>query len=341
MLLGILLLLHTGARWPWSPDAEFVSVVTGWPIGSSWDTSVGWLAPAWLGITGSVEWAAVWVGVVLVSLVVTITRARVVLGDLGARVFLLAIAASALPSRLSGWLGFYDSLLISGALLVTVLGPRTWWIGAVLLASANPEMGLVGGICALLVGLGLKEHWVTLRGIGVTVTSALIIAVVSVIRVTSSAGGGPSRFELLLTNTSRALNLNLSWLPLTVATMFAGAWLLVALIVLSPAQTSRRWLALAGLVVLPVAFTLVTLDGSRVAIGTSVLAFLMGTRVWLERNPATRPGTAPGPVNEVLVAGLTLLALLVPAISILAYSPQADFYPPWEFIAQIRAALAT
>lgn len=339
-LLALLLFLHTGFRWPWHPDAEFLSVVSGWPSGSSWDTSVGWLTPAWLGFDGSLEWPAVWAGVILISLAVTITRARSLLGNVGGRLFLLAIAASAIPFRLSGWLGFYDVLLIAGALLITVLGPRTWWIGAVLLASANPEMGLVGGAAALLVGRGLKARWVTIRGVGVVVTSTLIIVTVSLIRLTSSPGGGPSRFELLFTNAQRALTVNLSWLPLIVATMFAGAWLLVVLITLTPGRTSLRLLTLSGLVVLPLFFTLVTLDGSRVAIGTSVLAFLLGTRVWIERNPATQPGVRPGPVNETLIAGLAFLALLVPAVSILAYSPQADFYPPWEFIAQIREALA-
>lgn len=339
VLLALLVTLHTGLRWPWNPDTEFLAVAAGWPSGSSWDTSIGWLTPAWLGFDGPLDWPVVWAGVILVSLIVTITRARALLGDIGGRLFLLVIAASAIPYRLSGWLGFYDGLLISGALLVVVLGPRTWWIGAVLLASANPEMGLVGGAAALLVGLGLQARWVVIRGAGVIVASTLIIVIVTLVRITSSPSGGPSRFELLFTNAQRALTVNLSWLPLTVATMFAGAWLLVVLITLSPRRTSLRLLTLAGLVVLPLCFTLVTLDGSRVAIGTSVLAFLLGTRVWIERTPSTQYGSLPGPVNETLIAGLAFLALLVPAISILAYSPQADFYPPWQFIAQIRAVL--
>jgi hypothetical protein len=340
-LLTTLVLLHTGFRWPWHPDAEFLSVASGWPLGSSWDTSIGWLAPAWLGFTGSSEWVAIWVGITLISLAVTVTRARGLLGNVGARIFLLAIAASPIPYRLSGWLGFYDGLLLSGALLVAALGPRTWWIGAVLLSSANPEMGLIGGAAAALVGSGMKARWVTIRGLGVMVASSLLIAAVSVVRFTSSPVGGPGRFELLITNAPRALLLNLSWLPLTVATMFGGAWLLVVLVLLSPRRTSKRLLTCIGLVVLPLCFTLVTLDGSRVAIGTSVLAFLLGTRVWLERNPVTCPGASSGPANETLVAGLAFLALLVPAISILAYSPQADFYPPWEFVAQIRQVLGT
>jgi hypothetical protein len=340
ILLFVVVVLHTGARWPWTPDEEFLAVARNWPGGSGWDTSIGWLAPARLGISGELGWSMLWIAVIAGSIVVSVICARWTMGDPYARVFLLAIAASSIPFRLTGWIGFYDGLFLSGVLLSAVLGPRLWWIGAVMLAAANPEMGVVAGLAALLVGFGLRSPLVMRRGTGALGLSVLLIALVTIARLLGDAPGVESRLQLLSANSVTSVTSNIGWWPLTVATMFAGAWLVVVVVIVTPARIRGKCLVALGLVVIPLAFTLVTLDGTRVAVASSSLAFVLGVREW--RRSAQESLDAQGPPVGVfpLMAILLILAVFTPAVSVLPYSPSADFYPPWAVISQLREVVA-
>lgn len=342
-VLGVLLVvvLHTGARWPWTPDAEFLAVARNWPGGSGWDSSLGWLAPARVGITGGIGWSALWIGVIAVSVVVTVVRARRAMGDPYARVFLLAIAASSIPFRLTGWIGFYDGLFLSGVLLIAVLGRRSWWIGAVMVASANPEMGAVAGLAATLVGLGLQSAHVTRRGAGALGLSAVFIVLVSLARLLGDAPGTESRLQLLFANAANSFASNIGWLPLTVASMFAGAWIVVIAVVLTPSRVSQRLMVFLGLIVIPLLFTLITLDGTRVAVASSSLAFVLASREWLHRSRESSDAQGRSTALYPIMALLLILALLTPAVSVLPYSPSADFYPPWAVLSQVRDAVAS
>jgi hypothetical protein len=40
------------------------------------------------------------------------------------------------------------------------------------------------------------------------------------------------------------------------------------------------------------------------------------------------------------MAILLILAVFTPAVSVLPYSPSADFYPPWAVISQLREVVA-
>ena len=105
-LLG---LLHIGARLPWQPDAPFMGVATSWPSGSSWDSSIGWvLIPDRLGLTTPPWWTlAWWILLIITGLVVAVT-ARRRFQPTNARIFILGIAASAIPLTMLGRLGFYE-----------------------------------------------------------------------------------------------------------------------------------------------------------------------------------------------------------------------------------------
>ena len=338
---GLLLILvfHTGARWPWTPDAEFLAVARNWPAGSGWDSSIGWLAPARVGISGEIGWILLWTSIITASTVVTVVSARRTMGNPYARVFLLAVAASSIPVRLTGWIGFYDGLFLSGVLLVAVLGSRLWWIGAVMIAGANPEMGVCAGLAGLLVGRGLQSTLVTRRSVGVLGLSVLVTLLVSLARLVSDAPGSESRLKLLLVNVADSFTSNIEWWPLTVSSMFAGAWIIVIVVTLTPSRVARRWLVFVGLVVIPLMFTLITLDGTRVAVASSSLAFVLAVRDWLcTSRESLRIQSSP--VILFPVIGLLLvLALLTPAVSVLPYSPTADFYPPWAVLTQMRDAV--
>ncbi len=340
--LGLLLLvlLHTGLRWPWTPDAEFLAVAQNWPAGSGWDSSIGWIGPARLGITGGSSWALLWISLIAASLTITFICARRTMGDPYARIFLLAVAASSIPFRLTGWIGFYDGLFLSGALLAVVLKGRLWWGGAIMIATANPEMGVIAGLSALLTGVGLQSSLVVRRGTGVLGMSALLLVFVSVTRLAANTPASESRLALLHRNLDESFTLNIGWWPLTIATMFAGGWIIVFTMIMTPALAMRRWLVLIGLVVFPLIFTLFTLDGSRVAVVSSSLAFVLAVREWLHRVRTSSVAQNPPAVLFPLMVLLSILALLTPAVSVLPYSPTADFYPPWDVLAQLREALA-
>lgn len=338
-LIGLAVMLHVGFRWPWSPDAPFLGVVDAWPGGSGWDTSVGWLAPAWLGLARGPLWAIFWLTVLIAVVATVAIRAKVVLPDPYSRVLLLCLAASAIPMRLSGWIGFYDELFLVGALLLALLGPRTWWIGAVITATANAEMAFVAGAATLFVGYGMRQRWVTVRGLAVMISASLVMAFVLIIRLVGEHGSGEDRLSLFIRNATRSLTLNFEWFPITTASMYLGTWIVVVLIVLTPDTTRRRLAIATGLVLLPLLFTILTLDGSRVAVCVSSVPLVLAIRTWLDRWASTQsPPNREAGLN-IAIATLMVLAVLTPAVSVLAYSPSADWVAPWGGVTQLRDAL--
>jgi len=333
-----LALLRTGFRWPWEPDGPFLQVVNAWPSGSGWDSSVGWLAVARLGLAASPWWELFWIGVMVAGILVVIRRCRVVLGDPWARLFLAVVVSSGIVARLTGWIGFYDQLFLLGALLVALLGPRTWWLAAIAMVSANPEMAVVAGVSAVVAGVGLQSRRTVFRGAVLAGVSLFSIGILALARLGLSPGETEDRTSLFFSNAAKSLSLHFEWFPLLASSMFMGAWLMVLLILLSPSQVWRRIVVLAGLVLLPLLFTMVTLDGTRVAVGASSVALLLGLREWLDGWARSTKEPLQGMHFTVLLALMVGLACVFPAISVLSYSPEADWIGPWRGVVQLKDA---
>lgn len=325
--------LHAGFRVVWHPDLPYEMAAANWPsTNDTWASSIGWLViPSRLGLVGSPLWDWLWVGLLVLTVVVVAVCARRLLPEPTARLFVVVIAASAIPVQLLWSLGRYDELLLVGVLLLAVLGQRTWWIGALLIGLANPEMGIAAGIAGLLVGIGLRSRVVLVRSGGAVAASIIAGIVVVVARHLDGGADTGSRASALGKNLAWSVGINLQWLPMTLSTMYLTAWLVVIVAVFRPRRAAARWWLAAGLVGVPMILTIITLDGTRVAVGTSSVAFVLLLREWLVD---TADGKAGFQLKDVptIIGVLAATALLVPAASVFVYDPAAAFLPPWEVL---------
>jgi lysylphosphatidylglycerol synthetase-like protein (DUF2156 family) len=128
---------------------------------------------------------------------------------------------------------------------------------------------------------------------------------------------------------------NLDYLPLTLSTMFLGAWVAVAAVLIMRRGTLRRAIVALGLVGVPLAATLATLDGTRVAVSSSSVALLIALRVCL-RDPvvSVKDHTAVEQESAVLFVPLfLLLSVAVPGFAVLVVEPGASLRNgPWYWI---------
>lgn len=331
--LGALTLLHTGFRLPWLPDADYFMVATNWPSGSTWDSSILWiLIPDALGLTAPLTWSLLWASLALITMVFVARKARTALPQETRRLFLLTTAASGIPLLLVSRLGFYDIPFILGVTIAALAGRRWWIIGPIIIALTNAEMGLVAGVAGILTALSLRDAEGKKRSLAVLVFSILGTVAVFLLQAANSAPVGANRATLLPENAAASLSSNLIWFPLLVATLYLGAWIVVGLIVTSTETWHSALLIMCALIVLPLVSAIVTLDGTRVAVGTSSLAFFLATRAWFNRGQLSQVMRSHPQVLHLSLSLLTLLMLLSPAISVFAPNVDEGVFPPWEAV---------
>lgn len=331
LLLVLILILHTGFRLPWRPDEDFYMVANSWPGGSSWDTSPLWIkAPHSLGLTDYLPWTALWAATATAVFVVVMWTAKVLIPEPTQRHFLVTVMASGIGLLLTSQLGFYDVPFILGV-AITALLPRFWWvIGVVLLSGSNSEMGIAAGAAALLVGIATRSRDVIIRST-TTVSFALGVTIlVHAFRFINQGTVSSSRISLLTTNAPEALAANLTWFPLLVSSMYLGAWIAVAFAASSNLAEGRRGYLVAGLIFLPLIATLFTLDGTRVAVATSSLAFLFAMRMlFSDAFVVTLFKTQPA-AQPMSLSLLVILMVATPAVSIFVPMPTESQVPPWQ-----------
>ena len=330
-LASCLVLIHTGFRLPWQPDADYFMVTRSWPVGSSWDSSILWVVvPERIGLTAPIAWNVTWSGLALATVIIIAWRAAVLIPRVTRRHFLLTILASGVPLLLASRLGFYDIPFLFGVVLVALLPSRWWLIGVVVVAGSNAEMGLVAGLCALLVGLSFGERFVLVRSLTTVIASFVPLVILTATQALSGGLPWGSRIALLQTNAVSAFTSNLAWLPLLISTLYLGAWIIVLLIITSSPGSLDRVYLVTGLVGVPLAFSLLTLDGTRVAVATASLGFLFATRMWFSTSTRVEFLAKDPTVASLGAIALVVLALLPPAVSVFVPMPWEGFFPPWE-----------
>ena len=329
-LASVLTVIHLGFRLPWQPDDRYMTLVANWPTGLSWDSSPLWiLLPKVLGAFSTWSWNLIWISMTLASLLVVIWHTPRALPPSTQRHFLVTFLASGIPLLLATRMGLYDNLFVLGVVLTVLLRSRWWILGCIITAGSNSELGIAAGLSALLVGLSLQDQSIRQRAlttVSVSALMALLTIFFTAFRGTSTDG---SRLALLPSLVGRSLAANLPWFPLIVSTMFLGSWIVVLVMSFSSLQ-QKRLLFFLGLVGLPILLALVTLDGTRVAVSASSLAFLFSLRWWLSRPEiADALESTPG-VAATLLTGIFAALILTPAVVIFVPVLLEGFFPPWE-----------
>ena len=284
----------------------------------------------WLVLHGVVT--AVWFATVVVLLRRAVGSAR------QWRVAVVWLSFVSSTTSLLRHLGAYDVFTLWGAALVA-LGGATWTsiVGGALMGATNAEQGLLALLCGALV------HWALPRvatpadtarsGVDRRSTFAvigpalggLVLARVGVLvwfgQLGAEVEGRSQAFgELVRDALTNASSLGgtgaYSWL--------AAGWVLVLVTLWYLRRDPARWVAAAcGLVLLPAAATVTTLDGSRVFGAVSAVALL----VILVRT-VPRVGRPDGAWMLRGAAALMLFGLLLPAINT---TYRGGIRIPWRF----------
>ena len=326
-----LVFIHTGFRLPWQPDDDYFMVTTSWPGGSSWDSSILWsVVPERIGLTKPIVWNITWSGLALATVITVAWRTAALVPRGTQRHFLLTILASGVPLLLASRLGFYDIPFLLGVVIVALFPPRWWIIGVVIVAGSNAEMGIVAGLCALLVGLAFGVRSIVVRSLMTVIASFVPLVLLTTTQALSGGVPSGSRIALLRTNAISSFTSNLPWLPLLISTLYLGAWIIVLLMITSlPGPLGRVYLV-SGLVVVPLAFSLVTLDGTRVAVASASLGFLFATHTWFSARKRVEILEKDSTVASLGVIALLVLALLPSAVSVFVPMSWEGFFAPWE-----------
>jgi hypothetical protein len=260
------------------------------------------------------------------------------------RVAAVWLAVGSVPVVLLQKIGSYDAFAVIGAVLVVLPRRRGLALaGGLVLGWTSPEQGVVGLVSAALVLVALgceggtpvaeaarRARTLPLAGCLAAGLAGVVAARVSVIAWFHAAGVAvPGRDDVLTDLAPESIRRAVGAGGAGVFTWLGLGWALVALVALAGRWRARPLLGLlAGLVVLPAAATILTLDGTRVFAMVSLPAVLVLLGWLAPRAAADAPDGAVG----ALVRRATLLALvLAPLVPALVLDTQGglSFPFPW------------
>ncbi len=255
------------------------------------------------------------------------------------RVALVWLAFVSTPTSLLRHLGSYDVYTLWGAVLIALGGtPATALLGGALLGATNAEQGLLAIVC------GAAVHWAltatsdpepdptgaprqsrSIAAVFGPAIAGLVLGRLAVLiwfaRLDATVQGRSGAFgQLLQDSLTNAVSLGgtgaYSWL--------AAGWVVVAGVLWHLRTHPARWLVAAlGLIVVPAAATVTTLDGSRVFCAVSSVAVLLAMVRLTER--------VDRPDGEWMLRGAALLmvaGILLPALNT---TYRGGIRIPWRF----------
>lgn len=175
-------------------------------------------------------------------------------------------------------IGHYDTLLIIGSLIMVT--SRVWYVqfaAAMLMVGANIELASVSLLMLLVVSTVISTPLSTRRTLALGVSSVAIWYTIS-LRLFGDEAISDGRASFFVDQLKSSLILNVRNVPLLAFSFFGICWVPLLLIARRCESRQKLLVLVTGLVLVPTAFTLLTLDGTRVftslsaASLTSVLA---------------------------------------------------------------------
>lgn len=240
--------------------------------------SFGQVIFAWgLGIESTTTWVVA--HLLLTVLALILIAVLVSRNDQIPRGYLiLVVTAATSTSTVLLSLGKYDVLTFLGAALL-VLARSNWMaaVGAVVMASGNPEQAVLGSIAlAVLTYLEPFRQYRTRAFVSLAVSiSAWLLVQIWFL----SAGLDLGRLSLIPVFLGESLS-NFLVSPLGEMWSWLGAGWFVALPALLLIDKRSRWVLLISLILIPASATLVTADGARV-FGAISLPVFIAVGIWL------------------------------------------------------------
>lgn len=224
---------------------------------------------------------ALWVGahILLTILVLVVAAWFVIRNDSVNRSYLLVVLVSATSlSAVMLSIGKYDIFTFAGGVIL-VLARSNWMagLGALVLASGNPEQAILASLSLLVLSQASSFRQFRLRSIialSVSIASWIIVQIWFM-----SAGLDLGRVSLIPDFLGESLS-NILTAPL----QEVWAWLGVGWFIVIPAiiliKGRERLILISGVVVIPALATIITADGARV-FGAIVLPSYLVVGMWL------------------------------------------------------------
>jgi hypothetical protein len=169
----------------------------------------------------------------------------------------------------------YDRITLLGAILIAA--SRSWWgilVGAIIFASGNSEVAIVGSLCLLLLSLAPSFKSARRKAL-ITFCVASATSLIILLLKSRSSLEGESRWSELGLHAVESFKLHSPGIPLLIFSFYAGAWILCLWAISRSVSNWERFVVLTSLVLIPGLVCLITLDGTRVFLATAALPFLL------------------------------------------------------------------
>lgn len=278
------------------------------------------------------------VGAVLtvITIIVLTALSQRTFESTGSRVFLALVIVSPIGMVLFNRLGQGDVLVILGAIVFALLGPRLLAVlaGLILMILGNPEQAVVALFSLLILSFVTDmKTWRRPAVIGLSIASGVFI----ILALWARAVGAQSRLEYLPEFLSSSFYAFAANLPLSVYAGFAAIWVILGWVFVHVPFMSRTWLLIA-LVVVPGIVTIITVDQTRVFVGVTTLSVLVLGREFLPKIKDQLQSLGFKPVLGATV----VLVMFLPIIDIWGSSGHARTPYLWIFtsiVPQIKTLL--
>lgn len=220
------------------------------------------------------------------------------------------VALGPIGETLFGAIGRSDALVLLGALVLGVVG-RNIWIGllaGLIMVAGNPEQAVAASLAFVLVAFVLRT-----QGIVRAAVSSLVISGASyfVMLALFQHLGYKSRTDALGPNIRQSLSFFLQAAPISFYAAFGLAFVFVV-IACTVLWWRRALLLMCGIVIIPMLFTAITLDQTRITVALSC-AGIAAVLVWaVPKSLAALDAMGFGSSMSVLTA----IAVLLPSIAV-------------------------
>src|SRR5687768_6321024 len=272
-LLLLMTLLRNGIYVSWNKGI-LLEASQSFPHGKGWIyESWAYLAvPRLFGISSLGAWALYHLALTAAFFGGIFVTARSMSRD-GRLLFVASVFTSSLPTILFYNVGWYDVLMLLGAVVVAAgRRPASAVVGTLVMSGGNPVQTVVAGIALTLTSAGGRWKVLGRRSLIVLGTASVgYVGTAIWVQVASIE----SRGDLLRENVLPSIHAFVDGMPVAIFAWYGGAWLVVAALILGPYDGWSRLLSLTGLVVVPAVASILTLDGTRVFASIAALPFLV------------------------------------------------------------------
>ncbi|MFT3925057.1 MAG: hypothetical protein QM778_21155 [Myxococcales bacterium] len=310
-LLALLVVLRSGVHieldLEWLPQcvAAFPHLSGNFRCHNAIISVLPWL----LHVDTAVEWSRLHAALLGGSLFGTLVLAYRFAPGIRFKQLALWLGLSAMPVALLQTRVYYDPYAIfGGSLLALAHGPFAIFAGGLLLGLSHPEMSLVAALSVGSVALALDL--VRTRRIKLALVSCVLGAALTKLHGWLDPPAGLDRAGVLGRSVRSALFHATQSGTMGLYACHGLAWLLIVAYLLHARASARQrlWLV-TGLVILPGIVTLITLDGTRVFVGTVWPAFVIFVSTLLARS---QRGDSPVPIRTLTCVAL-VMALIAPS----------------------------